>query len=55
MSQATKPTALDISKGFDRVWHTVLLLKVKSYGISGLLFGLILSFSVTVRFGWFYI
>ena len=32
MSQATKPTALDISKGFHRVWHAVLLLKVRSYG-----------------------
>ena len=36
--------ALDISKGFDRVWHAGLLHKLKSYGISGQIFGLISSF-----------
>ena len=36
--------ALDISKAFDRVWHTGLLHKLKSYGISGQIFGLISSF-----------
>ena len=36
--------ALDISKAFDRVWHAVLLHKLKSYGISGQIFGLISSF-----------
>ena len=36
--------ALDISKAFDRVWHAGLLHKVKSYGISGQIFGLISSF-----------
>ena len=36
--------ALDISKAFDRVWHAGLLHKLKSYGISGHIFGLISSF-----------
>ena len=36
--------ALDISKAFERVWHTGLLHKLKSYGISGQIFGLISSF-----------
>ena len=36
--------ALDISKAFDRVWHAVLLHKLKSYGISGQIYGLISSF-----------
>ena len=36
--------ALDISKAFDRVWHASLLHKLKSYGISGQIFGLISSF-----------
>ena len=30
-----RAVALDISKAFDRVWHTGLLHKLKSYGISG--------------------
>ena len=34
----------DISKAFDRVWHAGLLHKLKSYGISGEIFGLISSF-----------
>ena len=36
--------ALDISKAFDRVWHAGLLHKLKSYGISDQIFGLISSF-----------
>ena len=41
---ATQAGALDISKAFDRIWHAVLLHKLKSYGISGQIFGLIFSF-----------
>ena len=33
-----------ISKAFDRVWHTGLPHKLKSYGISGQIFGVISSF-----------
>ena len=36
--------ALDISKSFNRVWHAGILHKLKSYGISGQIFGLISSF-----------
>ena len=43
-SGATRAVALDISKAFDRAWHTGLLHKLKSYGISGQIFGLISSF-----------
>ena len=35
---------LDTLKAFDRVWHAGLLHKLKSYGISGQIFGLIFSF-----------
>ena len=42
-SRTTRAVALDIPKAFHRVWH-VLLLKLKSYGISGEIFGLISSF-----------
>ena len=41
---ATRAVSLDISKAFDRVWHAGLLHKLKSYGISGQIFGLISSF-----------
>ena len=43
-SGATRAVALDISKAFDRVWHAGLVQKLKSYGISGQIFGLISSF-----------
>ena len=43
-SGATRAVALDISKAFNRVWHAGLLHKLKSYGISGQIFGLISSF-----------
>ena len=43
-SGATQAVTLDISKSFDRVWHAGLPHKLKSYGISGQLFGLISSF-----------
>ena len=43
-SGATRALALDISKAFDRVWHAGLLHKLRSYGISGQIFGVISSF-----------
>ena len=43
-SGADRAVALDISKAFDRIWHAGLLHKLKSYGISGQIFGLISSF-----------
>ena len=43
-SRATWAVELDIFKAFDRVWHAGLLHKLKSYGISGQIFGLISSF-----------
>ena len=43
-SGATRAVALDISKAFGKVWHAGLLHKLKSYGISGQIFGLISSF-----------
>ena len=42
-SGATRAVAIDISKAFDRVSHAGLLHKLKSYGISGQVFGLISS------------
>ena len=42
-SGATRAVALNISKAFDRDWHAGLH-KLKSYGISGQIFGLISSF-----------
>ena len=41
---ATRAVALDIFKTFDRVWYAGLLHKLKSYGISGQILGLISSF-----------
>ena len=43
-SGGTRAVALDISKAFDRVWHAGHLHKLKPYGISGQIFGLISSF-----------
>ena len=43
-SGATWAMTLDISKDFDRVWHVGLLHKLKSYRISGQIFGLISLF-----------
>ena len=42
-SGATGALAFDIPKAFGRVWHAGLLLKLKSYGIKGWVFGLISS------------
>ena len=41
---ASRAVALDISKAFDRVWNAGFLHKLKSYGISGQIYGLISSF-----------
>ena len=43
-SGSTRAVAFDISKAFDRVWHASLLQKLKSYGISDQIFGLISFF-----------
>ena len=43
-SRATRAVAHDICKAFARVCHAGLLHKLKSYGISGQIFGLISSF-----------
>ena len=43
-SGATRAVALDIFNAFDRIWHAGLLHKLKSYEISGQIFGLISSF-----------
>ena len=40
----TRTIALDISKAFDKVWHKGLLLKLKSYGISGRILSILKSF-----------
>ena len=43
-SGASPAAALDISKTFNRVWNAGLLHKLRSYRISGQIFGLISSF-----------
>ena len=48
-SGAPRAVVLDISKAFDRVWDAGLLHKLKSYGISGQIFGLILFLLFLVR------
>ena len=50
-SEATRAVALDISKAFNRVWHTDFLHILKSYGISGKIFELI-SFFLSNRQLW---
>ena len=52
-SGATQAAALHISKVFDRVWNADLH-KLKSYGISGKMFGVISSFAVIDGFKWFW-
>ena len=42
--KATQAVALDISKASDSIWHAGLLHKLKFYGISGQIFGVISSF-----------
>ena len=49
-SGATRAVALDIYKDFGKVWHAGLLHKLKSYLISGQVFGLISSFLSNRRF-----
>ena len=44
-----------VSKAFDRVLHAGILHKLKSYVISGQVFGLIFLFSVKNGFWWFWI
>ena len=43
-SGATEAVVLDISKAFYKVWYAGLLRKLKSYGISSQIFGLLSSF-----------
>ena len=45
---------IDIPKAFDRIWDAGLLHKLKSYGISGQIFGLISSSEID-NFKWFWI
>ena len=50
---ATGAVACDILKVFGRVYHAGLIHKLKSYEISGQIFGLILLFPVIDDFKWF--
>ena len=43
-SRETHAVFLDISKAFDKVWHEGLVFKLKTYGISGPLLDLIVSY-----------
>ena len=43
-SGATRAVPLDVSKAFDRIWHTGLFHKGKFYGISDQIFGFTSSF-----------
>ena len=51
-SGATRAVALNISKASYRVWHASFLHKLKSHGISGDIFGLILSL---ISILWFWV
>ena len=53
-SGATRDVTIDIFKTFHRIWHAVLLHKLRSYGISGQTFSLLL-FTVIGGFRWFWI
>ena len=47
-SEATRDVALGVSKAFSSVWHTGRLHQLKTYGTSGQILDLILSFSSNV-------
>ena len=49
--RVTRAVALDIYKAFDRVWHNGLLHKLRPYGISCHIFGLISYFLSNRRLG----
>ena len=51
---ATQAVALDISKAFDRVWHTGLLHKLKFLELQVSYLALFLHFSVIDSFKWFW-
>ena len=53
-SGATQAVALDISKAFDRVWHTGLLHKLRLMEFQVQYLVLLLLFSVTDGFEWFW-
>ena len=40
----TRPIALDISKAFDKVWHSILLHKLKAYCVVGPILSILESF-----------
>ena len=48
-SGATRAISLDISKAFDRVWHSGLLHKLKAYGVTGEILNIISSFLTNRR------
>ena len=52
-SGATQAVALDVPMAFDRVWHSGLLHKLDSLGISDWVLGLISSFLSNNSFKWF--
>ena len=54
-SAANLAVVLDIFKAFDWVWHAGFFKKLKSYGISGKIFGLFLLFSIIDGIKWFWI